>query len=169
MKLIKNLIFISLIIMASACSSDDDAQPPINRTFLKAKVNGVHYESKPEETNAIFRLTEELVPFLAIQGDDGEGNIIQIQVAEFYTIGTYEIGEDSSPNFLGIGAYLVNGQIWGSSSFNDELKGELIVTEYTPNSRIEGTFHFYVQNIFTEEISHITDGEFNMPVMTLEN
>lgn len=169
MKMVKNLIFLSLIILMSACSSDDDTPAPVNRTFLTAKVNGVDFQSNPEQTNAIFRLTDEVVPFLALQGDDGNGNIIQIQVAEFYSVGTYEISENSHPNFLGIGAYFLNGALWGTSAFNDELKGELIVTEYTPNSRIEGTFHFYVENLITEEISHITDGAFNMPVTTLEN
>lgn len=173
MKQIKVGILIALMLFATtitSCKKDDDGQVlPVNPTFMTAKVGGESFSSDPAQTNALFHISEKDEWFLGVQGVDKNESIIQIQIADFYSIGTYEIGEDSFPNFLGVGSYFLGGVILGFSSYDGVPKGELIVTKYNPNDRIEGTFSFYIQKIFDENsIIHISEGAFSMPVTTLE-
>ncbi|MEO8933499.1 MAG: DUF6252 family protein [Xanthomarina sp.] len=175
MKLFRKKTLVLLVAFAatiSSCSSDDDNNdgnnPTTNHTFFTAKVGGTAFESVTDQANGIFHLTNQGTPFFSVQGVNTEGHTVNIQVATFNGAGTYQIGEDSSPNIIGIGSYMPLNQIPQLSSTIDEgPKGQLIITEYTENGRVAGTFHFYVQNILTEQITHITEGSFNTPVTTI--
>lgn len=170
MKVFTKIVFSVLILFnvsLVSCNEDDEETPVvINPTFFTAKVGGNPFESVVEDAKGMLHVGEEGVLLLSISGTNENGDIVDVNVADFWGIGTFEISDDPFPNYLGIGSYYKGGVIWGNSSFSEELKGELIVTEYETNGRIEGTFRFYIQHIFTEEIIQVTEGAFNIPIYT---
>lgn len=170
MKVLKKSMLLLLMVLAvtvSSCSKSDDGPSGGGDSpgILTALINGENYRSLPEEAEAMVA-TSEGVTVLSLAGRDALGREVGVSVSQFAGVGSYNLLDPDSPEgYVGLGMIIEgegdNTQIW-MLPFEGSQIGKLIVTEYTPNQRIKGTFHFEVYNPFNESIKRVTNGSFDV-------
>lgn len=167
------MLLVMMVIAAtiSSCSSDDSSQDPVgggdNPGVLNAKVNGVEFRSLPQEAEGMV-VSSDGQSYLSFAGRDGQGRELGISIDHFEGVGTYNLFDPNSGN-VGIGMYIEgegdNVQAWMIPVEGGQI-GKLIVTDYTPNQRIKGTFYFEAYNPFNETTKNVTEGVFDLRVGT---
>ena len=173
MKNSKNFMLFTLVMSMIAftnCKSDDNGgggTPAAAEGTITAKVEGVTVTSLDLTTIANHITATNT---LTIQGNDADGRGFVFVINGYDGEGTYEIGGD---NIIAITASYVeadinnpmNSQTW-QAPFDATVAGEISISSQTTDN-IQGTFGFTAQNANDNSMKSVTEGSFNVSLMTL--
>lgn len=171
MKTFKNtLVILAVILLTISCSSDSDANennpvPQATNYFLKAKIDGVLYESSTA-LGVLAGRSGDRITITSASSDNRSFNIV-LSHAPTNAVGTYTIPVPEGADYLlkmehgdGTTAVFSAGACSG-------LSGTLRITSVSATV-IEGTFSFTAKRSSgcAQEAKVITEGSFKSPFIT---
>jgi len=100
-------------------------------------------------------------------GSDAQGRDLAFTISGFTGEGTYKLDLDGGISTVNSAMYIEgdddNSQIWTTLLRQGE-SGKIVVTAYSPNKRLKGTFQFKVYNTVDKSTKSITEGVFDVSV-----
>ncbi len=167
-KIMLLLMTVSLVTFAG-CKSDDNGGESGDAASgtIRANVDGTTITSL--ELTTVANLVSA-TNTLTVQGNDADGRSFVFVLNGYTGEGTYDIGGGSL--IAVIASYIeadinnpMNSQTW-SAPFDATVAGEIAISTQTADN-IEGTFSFTGQNANDMSMKSITEGSFNVSLMTL--
>ena len=158
-KILWKIIFSGLIVFSffnSSCSSDDNGDANINNGVLKAKIDGVLFESIPA-----LSFFQKNGPLLVAGGGTASGDTFQVNIYGFTGEGTYVLDSDSDNYAVIVYSSQSQGESWNSAFVEQGQVGELVIT-HSSEDNLRGTFYGKITNFDGDETKTVTEGEFNL-------
>jgi|GEM_PF-2320230 len=155
------MLFVAIALTTTSCSKDDDSSDggfTPGETMMTAKIDGENFVATYTES---IKGEVEGSQMVFITGEDASGKQIIITIHNFTGSGTYTVSEGGTTGSFAHILYWDEVQQegwWGMDG------GKVVVTNYLPNERIKGTFHFELNNL-NETQKSVTDGNFEMAVV----
>ena len=163
------LVMTVSLITFTGCKSDDDGGDGGNAAdgTITAKVDGTTVTSLDLTTVAnLVSATNTLT----LQGNDADGRGFVFVLNGYDGEGTYDIGGGAiiavTASYLEVDINdPMNTQTW-SAPFDTTVAGQISISSQTSDN-IQGTFNFTGQNANDMSMKSITEGSFNVSLMTL--
>src|SRR5690554_2099482 len=153
------MLFVAIALTTTSCSKDDDSSDggfTPGETMMTAKIDGENFVATNTES---LKGDVEGSQVVFVAGNDGTGKQIIITIHKFTGTGTYTVSKDGTSGSFANILYLEDSIGWWG-----EDGGQVIVSDYLPNERIKGSFHFELNNL-NETQKSVTDGKFEMAVV----
>lgn len=172
MKALKRSLLLFLMafgVLISSCS--DDNSDPLGGgnkgQIFTAKINGDKFSSLPQEADAFITRMQGITT-LSVGGIDAQGRDLAITISGFTGVGTYVFSDpEGGISSLSSGALFEgdgdDSKMW-TSFLGTGNGGKVVITDYSANKRIKGTFEFEAYNLQDESTKNITDGVFDVSV-----
>ena len=162
MKTLKNtfrILFLTLAVGFTSCSSDDDNGGGSGgggggEEFLIAKVDGADFEAAQDPAVIVSATTSNGV--LTFHGGNNSGNTIRGTIQSYTGVGTYTTG-DNLTNVNSLTYLTLPANAWMSTF--DIGSGTVTITS-DDGTTVEGTFSFEGYNASDQTTKSITNGSF---------
>jgi|SRR5690554_1416085 len=159
------MLFVAIALTTTSCSKDDDSSDggfTPGETMMTAKIDGENFVATNTES---LKGEVEGSQVVFVSGNDGSGKQIIITIHKFTGTGTYTVSKEGTTGSFANILYWEESQQegwWGMDG------GKVVVSNYLPNERIKGTFHFELNNL-NETQKSVTEGKFEMAVVLEED
>ncbi len=135
------LLAISSCVVISSCEKPIN-HPKVDVSSMSGKIDGVLLECTFASAQLYSLGTKTSIQIIGNKGNDG----FSLTVDDFKGIGTYSLANNNNAIYL-------SGVSGLQDSYMDNGTGAIIVTNYSADKLIEGTFQFKGQNITAPEVS----------------
>lgn len=149
------LLVLSSCFIISSCEKPIN-HPKVSESTMSGKIDGVLLECTFASAQLIDVGSKTNLQIIGHKGNDG----FSLMIDDFKGVGTYNLASNN------IAIYLLG--ISGLQDSYMSTTGNIIVTNYSADKIIEGTFQFKGQNIVTGTDKNITEGKFSISLVPVK-
>lgn len=176
-KLLSKLMAAAVFIAFAFTSCVEEEDGAASSASFTCKIDGETFVATSFENTLI---GDESGKRLDIRGTDASGRQLHVAVSDNEPLGTafsqvgnkiYIDGFQNTPSTIRtLGTLIFPDDSFAMTIGDGKEAGYAIVTSFEPSNRkVSGGFEFFVKNLLTEEMYHVTEGKFeNMTFIQME-
>lgn len=150
------LLLFTTSFLITSCEKPID-HPKVDLSTMSGKIDGILLECTFASAQFMDLGTKTTLQIIGNKGNDG----FSLMIDDFKGIGTYNLATNN------IAIYLL-GVSGLQDAYMTDGTGSILITNYSANKLIEGTFQFKGQNITTSATKNITEGKFSISLVPVK-